>query len=375
MSTYVNNLRLEEIGSGEASGTWGTKTNTNLELIGEALGFGTEAITENADTHTSTVADAASDQARAMYIKYTGALDSTCTITIGPNTNKRVHIIENATTDSGSSGPYSVIIKQGSGDTVTVENGQTKIVYLDGAGSGAAVVDAFADFLFGANLYIKNPATGDNSTANLYLQTAEADIAINDVIGKINFQAPNEGTTGDANLVAAAISAISEGDFSSSSNATKLSFATGASEAAAEKMSLSSAGKLVVASTIQGTALIEDSVTVTSSSNSTAIDLALGSNFLLDLGASTENTELVVTNPAASGLASVFTLRVIQDASARTITWMQDGSNNDLVYWPGGAAPTLTSTNNGIDYFVFITSDGGTSWYGFTAGQAMAIPT
>ena len=53
-STYVNDLRLEEIGSGEQSGTWGDTTNTNLELIGEALGYGTEAITTNADTHTST---------------------------------------------------------------------------------------------------------------------------------------------------------------------------------------------------------------------------------------------------------------------------------------------------------------------------------
>ena len=42
MATYVNNLRLKEIGTGDESGTWGTSTNTNLELIGEALGFGTE---------------------------------------------------------------------------------------------------------------------------------------------------------------------------------------------------------------------------------------------------------------------------------------------------------------------------------------------
>jgi hypothetical protein len=56
MATYVNDLRLKEIGTGESSGTWGTETNTNLELIGEALGFGTEAITTNADTHTTTVA-------------------------------------------------------------------------------------------------------------------------------------------------------------------------------------------------------------------------------------------------------------------------------------------------------------------------------
>ena len=139
MSTYVNNLRLEEIGTGEASGTWGTKTNTNLELIGEALGFGTEAITTNADTHTSTVADASADEARAMYIKYTGTLDSACTITIGPNTMKRVHIIEN-----GTSGSQNIIISQGSGANVTIAPGTTKVVYLDGAGSGAAVVDAFA---------------------------------------------------------------------------------------------------------------------------------------------------------------------------------------------------------------------------------------
>ncbi len=144
-SSYVNNLRLNEMGTGDASGTWGTTTNTNLELIGEALGIGTEAITTNADTHTTTVADGASDAGRAMYLKYTGALDSDCTITIGPNTMKRVQIIENATTDSGSSGPYNIIISQGSGSNVTVANGKVAVVQLDGAGSGAAVLDVFTD--------------------------------------------------------------------------------------------------------------------------------------------------------------------------------------------------------------------------------------
>jgi len=138
-STFVNNLRLEEMNTGEQSGTWGTKTNTNLELIGEALGFGTEAITTNADTHTTTVADASTDPGRAMFIKYTGTLDSACTITIAPNTLSRVHIIEN-----GTSGSQNIIISQGSGANVTIAPGTAKVVYLDGAGSGAAVVDAFA---------------------------------------------------------------------------------------------------------------------------------------------------------------------------------------------------------------------------------------
>ena len=145
MATYVNNLRLKEISTGDESGTWGTSTNTNLELIGEALGVGTEAITTNADTHTTTVADGSTDDGRSLYIKYTGALDSDCTITIGPNTMKRVHIIENATTDSGSSGPYNIIISQGSGSNVTIANGKVAVVQLDGAGSGAAVLDVFTD--------------------------------------------------------------------------------------------------------------------------------------------------------------------------------------------------------------------------------------
>lgn len=138
-STYVNNLRLNEMGTGDASGTWGDTTNTNLELIGEALGFGTEAITTNADTHTTTVADGASDAGRAMYLKYTGTLDSACTITIAPNDMKRMQFIENAT-----SGSQNIIISQGSGANITIPAGDTKAVYLDGAGSGAAVVDAFA---------------------------------------------------------------------------------------------------------------------------------------------------------------------------------------------------------------------------------------
>jgi len=140
MATYVNNLRLKEIGTGDESGTWGASTNTNLELIGEALGYGTEAITTNADTHATTIADGSSDAGRAMFIKYTGTLDSACTITIGPNTLKRVHIIENAT-----SGSQNILISQGSGANVTIPNGHTKAVYLDGAGSGAAVIDAFTD--------------------------------------------------------------------------------------------------------------------------------------------------------------------------------------------------------------------------------------
>ena len=87
-----------------------------------------------------------------------------------------------------------------------------------------------------SGIILKHTATADDKPINLVLQTGETDMAANDVIGKISFQAPDEGTGTDAILVSAAIAAIAEGDHSSSSNATKLSFMTGASEAAADKM-------------------------------------------------------------------------------------------------------------------------------------------
>jgi len=159
MATYVNDLRLKEIATGDESGTWGASTNTNLELIAEAFSFGTEAITTNADTHTTTIADGSTDPGRSIFLKYTGTLDSTCTITIGPNTVSKLWLIENAT-----SGGFSIIIKQGSGATVTVPNGQTKAIYSDGAGSGGAMVDAFQDLSI-PDLFIDDDLTFTSDSA------------------------------------------------------------------------------------------------------------------------------------------------------------------------------------------------------------------
>tara|TARA_R110002012_G_scaffold295566_1_gene492202 strand:- start:275 stop:1108 length:834 start_codon:yes stop_codon:yes gene_type:complete len=108
---------------------------------------------------------------------------------------------------------------------------------------------------------------------------------------------------------------------------------------------------------------IEESTTITSSSNAATLNLRDGNSFLHDL---TENVTYTFSNPAASGKLSMFTLKIIQDSSARTITWPSS------VDWAAATAPTLTATNNGVDVFVFFTIDGGTTYYGFTAGQAMA---
>jgi hypothetical protein len=110
--------------------------------------------------------------------------------------------------------------------------------------------------------------------------------------------------------------------------------------------------------------IYEEYTAVTSSSNASTINLRDGTNFSHVL---TENTTFTFSNPAASGKVSSFTLKLVQDSSASGYAVTFPSS----VDWPAATAPTLTATASAVDYFVFITHDGGTTYYGFTAGQAL----
>jgi microcystin-dependent protein len=158
-STYANDLRLEEIGSGDQTGTWGDTTNTNLELIAEAMGFGTEATFDQDANKETVIADGTTDPVRAMYFKVTSTLNLTATrtLTIAPLTINRVMYIENGTT-----GSQSISVKQGSGNEVIIPTGQTKLVYLDGAGTGAAVAEIGT--LGVTNLSVSGGITSGNTT-------------------------------------------------------------------------------------------------------------------------------------------------------------------------------------------------------------------
>lgn len=131
-STYVNNLRLEEIGSGEQSGTWGDTTNTNLELIGQVTAWGTRAIA-NASTDNITIADGAADADRCLGLKLTGG-GQACTVTLLPNTSSKTWFMYNATS-------YTLTFTCGSGANVAIPAGQTKVIATDGLGSGGVVHD------------------------------------------------------------------------------------------------------------------------------------------------------------------------------------------------------------------------------------------
>jgi hypothetical protein len=151
MAAYTNDLRLKEITTGDESGTWGDSTNVNLELIAEAFSYGTEASFSSDADATTTIADGATDPARSLYFKVTSgvSLTATRTLTLAPNDVSKIWIIENAT-----SGSQSINISQGSGANVTIPNGSVAVVYSDGAGAGAAVVDAFTDLNVSSSLSI-----------------------------------------------------------------------------------------------------------------------------------------------------------------------------------------------------------------------------
>ena len=149
-STYTTGFGIEKIGDGEQAGAWGTTTNHNLDILDRIASY--KAVALSGTTHTLTIREASPESGTenlqdGMYrvIKFTGALGANNTVTIAPNTSPAWFIVENATTDSGSSGPYSVILTQGSGANVTVLNGKNAAIFCDGAGSGAVIYNALAD--------------------------------------------------------------------------------------------------------------------------------------------------------------------------------------------------------------------------------------
>ena len=135
-STYSTSLRIELQGSGENSGTWGTITNNNFS---QSLEFSIAGVVDVAcgDNAVTTLTNAdgpqsqANNQARNAHIRLTGA-HGAVRIAQFPATQK-VYLITNATTDSGSSGPYAMTCRLGaSGNTLSIANGTTRLVSTDG---------------------------------------------------------------------------------------------------------------------------------------------------------------------------------------------------------------------------------------------------
>lgn len=153
-STYDNDLRLNEMATGDQSGTWGDTTNLNLRLIAEAFSYQTDATFTTDANKQVTIANGATDKYRGMYIKVTstvnGGLTASRDLEVLPRTVSKVLFVENSTT-----GGQSIVVKQGSGASVTVPNGSCKLLFLDGAGTGAAVYDGLNNLALSGDLTIE----------------------------------------------------------------------------------------------------------------------------------------------------------------------------------------------------------------------------
>ncbi len=149
MATYTTNSGIKKIATGDESGTWGTSTNTNFDII-DRIAAGVGDITLSGTTHTLTTSDGSASDGQYHVLLLGGSPSGTNTITVSPNDAKRMYFVKN---NSGQ----SAIFSQGSGANVTVANGASAIIYCDGAGSGAAVIDLGASLpLSGALLAANN---------------------------------------------------------------------------------------------------------------------------------------------------------------------------------------------------------------------------
>ena len=188
-STFENDLRLEEIGTGEKSGTWGVTTNTNLELIGDAFGYSAKTLA-SAATDTLTVPDGTSTnaEARALYIRYSGG-NQNCTVTIGPNTLSKLWFIHNGTS-------HTITFSQGSGANVVVAAGKLKVIATDGGGSSAIVYDVTQNISV-PDLFVDNTLTvaGNTDLAAVEFNSLSGtgSVAITDILDEDNM-ASNSAT-------------------------------------------------------------------------------------------------------------------------------------------------------------------------------------
>ena len=397
MATYVNNLRLKEIATGDESGTWGTSTNTNLELIGEGLGYGTEQVAADSN-ETFTMADGVADGMRGMYLKFTsaGTLTATRTLTLAPNTVSKVWIIENATT-----GGQIITIKQGSGATVDIANGDKTLLYTDGAGAGAAVFSANpSETGTGTVTSIATTGTVNGITLTGGTITTTGTLTLGGTLGSVDLTSQITGTlptgnggTGSTSTTYCSLTANVSGTLpvgnggtgittlgtgiatwwgtpSSANLASAVTDETGSGAlvfgTAPTLTGLTLAGAITGADNTVEAVNLKDYGEITNAIGAIGggtqdIDLNDGNSVTATVDTST--TTFTFSDPTASDEMSGFVL-TLTNGGSQTVNWPA------TVDWAAATAPTLTAA--GVDVLVFYTVDGGTIWYGFLSGAAMA---
>jgi len=127
-SSTSSDLKLELITTGEKSGTWGTITNTNLQILEQAASGYISLAVGSGDVALS-LANHATANGKNLYYKLTGTLSANRTVTM-PDSSERVFIVEDATARSSSN--YTLTVKTVSGTGLALPIGSTTILYSDG---------------------------------------------------------------------------------------------------------------------------------------------------------------------------------------------------------------------------------------------------
>ena len=298
------------------------------------------------DSDGDTYLEAATDDTIKVYVS--GAHDATISanaINILSGTTLTIDSGATITNSGTANGFSSADPSSADGDSLGTASLEWSDLFLADGGTIQFGNDQEVRLIHTADtgLILKHTATADDKPISLTLQTGETDIAQDDVIGKIDFQAPDEGTGTDAILVAAGIEAVSEGDFSSSNNATKLIFKTAASEAASEKMSLSSAGVLTVSSTI------------TANSQDVILGKNAGTNFTgsLLVGHATSGTLDAATYNTGVGLTALDALTTGDNNTAvgsNAGSGLTTGAKNTFIGKDAGKSVTTLYQNTGVGY-------------------------
>jgi hypothetical protein len=149
-STYSTSLQIQLMGNGDQSGTWGSTTNTNWNLMESAVAGAVTIVMANAN-YTLTVANGAADQARNMTVIATGTNSGIYQI-IAPLVPKIYNIVNNTT------GGYAVTVGGSTGATVSIPNGYTCFVYCDGTNFYAC------DTSSGGNFYVNGTLVATGTT-------------------------------------------------------------------------------------------------------------------------------------------------------------------------------------------------------------------
>lgn len=132
-SSYTTNLGVEKPADGEQDGIWGDIVNDNMDIVDRAINGGV-ILSLSGTSSTLTTSDGTLSDGQNKFLILGGSPSGTHTITISPNDAEKVYYVYNL---SGQ----SVIFTQGSGTNVTIATGDSAVIYADGAGSGAGVIN------------------------------------------------------------------------------------------------------------------------------------------------------------------------------------------------------------------------------------------